>query len=155
MVLNENNDDSEVEIIIEEELIFIDSVNKYINNSDEILIKNHVNIMTESINVFNDSLSSTIDKLYEVIDSGKNLFIRTMLLRNANDGSGIDVNLLERSKEQIETISNIINLSTSESTANNDESSNTIHSSDYTDDVSIIESLIINEKRKLDMYIRE
>ena len=77
------------------------------------------------------------------------LLIRTLRLRNANDGSRIDVNLLERSKEQTETISNIINLCTSESTANNDESSNTIHSSDYTNDVSIIESLIINENDNL------
>ena len=70
-------------------------------------------------------------------------------MRNANDGSRIHVNLLERSNAQIEIISNTINLSTSESTANNDESCNTIHSSDYTNDVSIIESLIINENVNL------
>ena len=43
----------------------------------------------------------------------------------------------------------MVNLSTSESTGNNNESSNTIHSSDYTNDVSIIESLIINENVNL------
>ena len=65
----------------------------------------------ESITRFKDALLSTVSKLNEMIDflknelEVKNLFIRTLLLRDGNDTDIISIGLLNKS-DVIETTSN-------------------------------------------------
>ena len=81
------------------ELIYVDSVNKYINTTRESL---------------KDMFSSTIEKLHATIEflkselEEKNLLVRTLLLRNANEGSfRIDDRLVDGNLEGTETTSSV------------------------------------------------
>ena len=79
-----------------------DSVNASIkiNSMDEIPIIIEDELMSNSVKIFKTALMSTIDKLYDTIDFLRNeleerkLHIRTLLLRDANDGRSIDAVLL-------------------------------------------------------------
>ena len=75
-------------------------------------------ILTESVNTFKSAVMLRIEKLNSTIDflknelEERNFHIRTLLLRDANDGRSIDMELLETSQENIpiiETTSSVIN----------------------------------------------
>ena len=101
-------------------------------------------ITTESIILFKDALLSTVSKLNEMVDflknelEEKNLFIRTLLLRDANDTDMISIGLLNKSNV-IETTSNVSKSANSTDVKNSDisisqESFNNSH--DDEDDIS-------------------
>ena len=82
-------------------------------------------ITTESIILFKDALLSTVSKLNEMVDflknelEEKNLFIRTLLLRDANDTDMISIGLLNKSNV-IETPSNVSKSANSTDVKNSD-----------------------------------
>ena len=88
-----------------------------ISFTEEIPIISGSDILTESVNTFKSALMLTIEKLNSTIDflknelEERNFHIRTLLLRDANDGRSIDIGLLETSQENIpiiETTSSVI-----------------------------------------------
>ena len=102
--------------IDEDRLFFISDVNKYIDIADELPIK-HEDLLKDSIDAFKESLKSTINKLYEEIDflkseiEEKNLMIRALIFRDANDGEKIDRGIVEESQINIQVVETIPNAS--------------------------------------------
>ena len=68
------------------------------------------NVMSDSINSFKAALMLTIEKLRATIDflqnelKERNLHLRTVLLRDANDGRSIDMELLDKTQDVMKTI---------------------------------------------------
>ena len=107
-----------------------DSVNASIkiNSMDEIPIIIEDELMPNCVKIFKTALMSTIEKLYDTIDflrnelEERNLHIRTLLLRDANDGRNIDAELLDYTNDlsvAIETSS----LALADSSSSNEMSS--------------------------------
>ena len=154
---NEENED--------EELFYVDLCGKQMLIKEDIpLVKD--DITTESIILFKDALLSTISKLNEMVDflknelEEKNLFIRTLLLRDANDTDMISIGLLNKSNV-IEITSNISenanftdvnnsDISISQDNSHDDEDDISNESNDnsslYTVDSNIISSLLTIDK---------
>ena len=81
----------------QEELIKVNLLNRDINILDELPYISEVADMTpESRISFKNELLSTITRLYDMIDflqrelDEKNLLVRTLLLRDANDSAMVD-----------------------------------------------------------------
>ena len=138
MEINEENED--------DKLFYVDLCGKQMFIKEYIpLVKD--DITTESIILFKDALLSTVSKLNEIcemVDSlkneleEKNLFIRTLLMRDANDTDMINIGLLNKSNI-IQTTSNDLESTKSIDVNNLDisisqESFNTSH--DDEDDIS-------------------
>ena len=94
--------------------IFISDINECINITEELPIS-HEDILHDSIKAFKESLVSTINKLDEQIDfmkseiEEKNLIIRALTFREANDGEKIERAILEitTTVAEVETSSNV------------------------------------------------
>ena len=119
MAFNEENEDYE--------LFYVDLCGKQMFIKEDIpLVKD--GITTESIILLKDALLSTVSKLNEMVDflknelEEKNLFIRTLLLRDANDTDMISIGLLNKSNV-IETTSNVSNSANSTDVKNSDSDS--------------------------------
>ena len=109
--------ESELEEDIEDSnLIYINAVNKHININEEVPIKNTDNGNTREYDCM-EIIKSTIDMLHEEIEflkediREKNLLIKMLNFRNANNGDKINVDMLHDSNflSNVETTSRIIN----------------------------------------------
>ena len=101
MASNESNEQLvNIEDCLDESLVYINSENKYINISNEIpIITTEADSTIASIEI----IKSTIDKLYEQIDFlkeeilEKNLLIKILNFRNANNGNKINIEMINES----------------------------------------------------------
>ena len=101
MASNESNEQLvNIEDCLDESLVYINSENKYMNISDEIpIITTEAGSTIASIEI----IKSTIDKLYEQIDFlkeeilEKNLLIKILNFRNANNGDKINIEMINES----------------------------------------------------------
>ena len=109
--------ESELEEDIEDSnLIYINAVNKHININEEVSIKNTANGNSREYDCM-EIIKSTIDMLHEEIEflkediREKNLLIKMLNFRNANNGDKINVDMLHDSNflSNVETTSRIIN----------------------------------------------
>ena len=109
-----NDDDNVLE---EDSLIYLDTINKYVNVSEDIAVKDNdcdFEMLTEFIK---NTLSSTIDKLYETIEflknevEEKNLLIKALLIKDGYaNSSRISMELLVEPQsciDDVETTSTI------------------------------------------------
>ena len=101
MLCNTCSADGSVNLVDDANLTKVDIPNFNLDISGEIpLVVENDDITIESINAFKDALLLTITKLSDTIDflkrelEEKNLLVRTLLLKEANDGDKIDPSLL-------------------------------------------------------------
>ena len=118
-----------------EELVFVSLLDENMDIQDAIDvitdIQDAIDVLTEgsSINTFKDQLISTVKKLYEIIDflkdelEEKNLLVRTLLLREANDDNLVDESLVRDMNKTIQIVETTSNSSTTESSTNSTISS--------------------------------
>ena len=116
--------------MIDDRVILISDINKYVNITDDLTIQ-YEDVLKDSIDAFKSNLESTINKLYEEIDflkseiEEKNLMIRALIFKDANDGEKVDRSIVEDTP--------MINNSTSITTpiSENSTHSDTIHGLDH------------------------
>ena len=154
--MEESELEKNIEDGLEENLVYINSINKYININNDIPITTAAGNTIESIEI----IKSVIEKLYEQIDflkdelQEKNLLIKILNFRNANDGEKINIDLVnENQLSVVETTSTSTTISSSTETydtshynsqsyncENNSESIN-VNIVDYDETSTIISSL--------------
>lgn len=104
---SEESEESDYVYESDENLIKVDLANNKIDILEEVPLIIENDLMSETILIFKNALMLTIEELHSTITflknelEERNLHIRTLLLKDANDGRSIEMSLLEKSKTAV------------------------------------------------------